>query len=62
VGVGGEEGEGEDGGGEEGGEEGGAEGDKGWDDLSPRISGADVHHCAAYIGIGGMKIEDEPRH
>ncbi len=19
-------------------------------------------HCAAYIGIGGMKIEDEPRH
>ncbi len=20
------------------------------------------YHCAAYIGIGGMKIEDEPRH
>jgi hypothetical protein len=21
-----------------------------------------IHCCAAYIGIGGMKIEDEPRH
>ncbi len=27
-----------------GGEEGGAEGDRGWDDLSPRISGAHVQH------------------
>ena len=21
-----------------------------------------LKHCAAYIGIGGMRIEDEPRH
>jgi hypothetical protein len=47
VGVGGEEGGGEEGGGKRAGEEGGgggAEGDRGWDDLSPRILGADVHH------------------
>ncbi len=42
---GGEEGGGGRGrGGEEGGWKGGAEGDRGWDDLSPRISGAHVDH------------------
>ena len=45
MGVGGEEGGG--GGrmaGGRGGRKGGAEGDREWDDLSPRILGADAHH------------------